>query len=296
MNRKGLAPGIASYTLWGLLPVYWALLGKLDSMFILANRILFSSIFTLILLAVNRKIPELRTVLHDKKLMKLLIPAAVCITLQWGVYIFAVNNGHIMQASLGYYMNPLISFLLGVLLFREHSGKPEVAAILLAAAGVLIVTVQSGSFPYIPIILAVFFAAYGCLKKIAKVDSLTGIAVETLSMAPIALLYLAISPQSHAAYSMLNIWDMLLLAGSGVVTAIPLILYARGVNELPFITMGFLQYICPTLMLIIGIIRGEPFTALQAVSFGFIWAGILIFSISTVLRHKKETGLAEGEV
>ncbi len=291
-NRKSLLMVLAGYVIWGVLPLYWHVLSGIDPIVILCCRIIMSAISATLLLLATGRLGELWAVMRNKNVMKFLIPAALVITINWGVYIWAVSAGHVTDSSLGYYMNPLVVFLFGTLVFKERCGKMELIALLLAAAGVLLTTLQYGAFPYIAITLALSFALYGMLKKVAHVDGTVSIAVETIILAPAALLFLILSPQTHAALQAATPLQFVFLLLAGIVTAAPLIMYTQGVNGLPFITMGFLQYICPTLMLILGVvIMGEPFTLAQGVSFAFIWAGLILFSIGMVRREKKQAAL-----
>ena len=288
-NRKGLLMVLAGYVIWGILPLYWHMLSGINPIVILCCRIVMSAVCTTLLLFATRRLGELWDVMRNKQLMKFLIPAALIVTVNWGVYIWAVSAGHVTDSSLGYYMNPLVVFLFGTLIFKERCGKVELFALLLAATGVLLTTLQYGAFPFIAITLAVSFSLYGMFKKFAHVDGTLSIAVETIILSPAALLFLILAPQSHAALQSATPLQFILLVLAGIVTAAPLIMYTQGVNGLPFITMGFLQYICPTLMLILGVlIMGEPFTTAQAVSFAFIWAGLILFSVGMVRREKKQ--------
>lgn len=291
-SKKSLLMVLAGYVIWGVLPLYWHALSGIDSIVILCCRILMSAISTTLLLFATGRLKELWAVMRNKQLMKFLLPAALLVTINWGVYIWAVNTGHVTDSSLGYYMNPLVVALFGTLIFKERCGKMELFALLLAAAGVILSTLQYGAFPYIAITLAISFALYGMFKKFAHVDGTVSIAVETIVLSPAALLFLLLSPRTHMALQTATPLQFVLLVLAGIVTAAPLIMYTQGVNGLPFITMGFLQYVCPTLMLILGVlIMGEPFTVAQGVSFAFIWAGLILFSIGMVRREKKQAAL-----
>ncbi len=291
-NKKSLLMVLAGYVIWGVLPLYWHALSGIDPIVILCCRIVMSAVCTTLLLFVTGRLGELWAVMRNKQLMKFLIPAALTVTVNWGVYIWAVSAGHVTDSSLGYYMNPLVVFLFGSLIFKERCGKMELVALLLAAAGVLLTTLQYGAFPYIAITLAVSFALYGMFKKFAHVDGTVSIAVETIVLFPAALLFLLLSPQTSAAIATATPLQFVFLLLAGIVTAAPLIMYTQGVNGLPFITMGFLQYVCPTLMLILGVaIMGEPFSVAKAVSFAFIWAGLILFSVGMIKREKKQAAL-----
>lgn len=287
MNKKSLALVFLAYVIWGFLPLYWKLLSNLDSVFILCNRIIWALVFSILLLLAIKKMPKMKELLTDWGKIKYLVPAALIITLNWGLYIWAVNANHVIESSLGYYMNPLVVCLFGIVIFKEKVNGPQAIALLLALVGVVISTVQYGSFPFVALALAITFSLYGTLKKFANVGGIESVGVETLLVTPLALLFVAFAPQSHASLEVMTAPQVLFCMGSGVATAIPLMLYSKGVNELPFVVLGFLQYIAPTLMLIIGIGQGEAFTPEQAISFGFIWAGLIVFSIGMVVQDRK---------
>ena len=287
MNKKSLALVFFAYVIWGVLPLYWKLLSTLDSVFVLCNRVIWALIFSIVLLFILKKMPKMKELLTDRSKLKFLIPASIIITLNWGLYIWAVNTNHVIESSLGYYMNPLVVCLFGITIFKEKVNVPQIIAIALALVGVIISTIQYGSFPLVALGLAFSFALYGTFKKFAHVGGIESVGVETLLIAPLALLFVILAPQSHDSLRTISIFQMLLCVGSGIATAIPLMIYSKGVNELPFVVLGFLQYIAPTLMLIIGIWQGEAFTSAQAVSFGFIWIGLIIFSAGIIRQDKK---------
>jgi len=216
--------------------------------------------------------------------MRYLVPSAVLITFNWGLYIWAVNSEHILDSSLGYYMNPLIAFLLGVIMFREKYTKLQLVAVAFAFIGVLISVVAYGSFPYISLGLALSFALYGALKKKAHADPVSGIAVETLIILPFTIIFALIFLTDSIKSA--GIADLMLLIGGGAVTAIPLILYSSAVNDIPFIIIGFLQYVSPSIALIYGLISGERLSTSQIVSFIFIGLGLVVFSIALVRQSK----------
>jgi chloramphenicol-sensitive protein RarD len=217
-----------------------------------------------------------------------MIPAAITITINWGVYIWAVNSGHILDSSIGYYMNPLVVFAIGIVLFHEKSGVIDWIALGLATIGVLIATIAYGAFPWIAIVLALSFGFYGTLKKLAGVGGLTSIAVETLLLLPFALLFVAVSPASHASIERLTPLTTVLLLLTGVVTASPLILFTFGVNRLPLSTVGFLQYSSPTLQMLIGVlVFKEVLTKDRIIAFAFIAVALVLYTIGMVQRARK---------
>ena len=288
-DRKiGLISTLTCYILWGLLPLYWHVLDQLNPVFILANRIIWSALFTVCLLLITKKFGEVKEVLRDPKKMRFVVPAAITITINWGVYIWAVNAGHILDSSIGYYMNPLVVFAIGIVLFHEKSRTIDWIALGLATIGVLIATVAYGTFPWIAVVLALSFGLYGTLKKLGGVGGITSIAVETLILAPFALLFLAFSPASHASIAALTPLTTTLLLLTGIVTASPLILFTFGVNRLPLSTVGFLQYVSPTLQLLIGVlVFHETLTKDRIIAFAFIAVALVLYTIGMVQRARK---------
>lgn len=284
----GLFSTLACYILWGLLPLYWHVLENLNPVFILANRIIWSAVFTVGILLIKKRFGDVKAVLRDKTKMRFMIPAAVTITINWGVYIWAVNSGHILDSSIGYYMNPLVVFAIGIVLFHEKSGVIDWVALGLATIGVLIATIAYGAFPWIAVVLALSFGLYGTLKKLAGVGGLTSIAVETLLLLPFALLFLAVSPASAASIAQLTPLTTVLLLLTGVVTASPLILFTFGVNRLPLSTVGFLQYSSPTLQLLIGVlVFQEVLTKDRIIAFAFIAVALVLYTIGMVQRTRR---------
>jgi len=283
------------YVLWGLLPLYWHLLDSVDSVVILANRIVWSAVFTITLLFITKRFGEVKAVLCDGKKMRYMIPAAVLITINWGVYIWSVNAGRLLDASLGYYLNPLMVFAIGMLLFHERCGALEWVALGLATIGVLIATFAYGAFPWVAITLATSFGLYGTMKKLAGVSGLTSIAVETILVAPVAIAYLLFAPVSRATLSALTFQPALLLVLTGAVTATPLILFTHGVNRIPFTTVGFLQYISPTMHFLIGVLLfHEELTHDRVVAFAFFGVALVLYSVGMVrrVRQKRQQPIA----
>jgi len=260
------------------------LLVGVDPLLILCCRIIFAFVFMICFLKATGRMHVFIDTITNKTTMRYLVPASILISLNWGIFIWAVNNGRVLDSSLGYYMNPLIAFSLGILLFKEKYHKLQLVALGLALTGVVISLIAFGSFPFVAICLAVSFAIYGTLKKKAGADPASSIAVESLIITPFAIIFSAIFMRDIIiAVSFL---EALLLIGGGILTAIPLILYARAINDIPFITVGFFQYISPSMALIYGLISGETPTGAQIVSFIFIGLGLLVFSIALVRKSK----------
>ena len=283
-ESKSLFIALSCYILWGILPAYWNQLSGVNPLLILCFRIVFAFVFMICFLKISGRIQVFRDTITNKATMRCLVPAACFISVNWGLFIWAVNNGRVLDSSLGYYMNPLIAFLLGVLVFKEKHVKLQLVAVGLAFTGVLISLIAFGSFPIIAICLASSFAVYGMLKKKAQADPAASIAVESLVIAPFALVFAVFFLNDNIVS--LSIPNILLLVGGGALTAIPLVLYARAVNDIPFIIVGFFQYISPSIALFYGLITGEVPSSAQIVSFIFIGLGLLVFSFALLKKAK----------
>ncbi len=286
VNGIGFAAG--AYMLWGILPFYWKLLQNVPSIEILAHRVIWSFVFLLILLVVSRKLQpflsEVREITRQPRKMLGIIIAAIMLNLNWFIYIWAVNHNHIIQTSLGYYINPLVSVLLGIFFLQERLSLWQLFAFFLAIVGVLSLTLQYGAFPWVSLTLALTFGVYGLFKKVLNIGSITGLTLETLVTCVFALAYLGyVYNTGNGAFKLSLSPTTLLLIGAGAVTATPLILFAAGTRRLPLFVIGFLQYISPSMALLLGIfIYHEPFTGGHLISFVVIWAGLIIFSLSRI--------------
>jgi len=285
VNKKGITIALSCYVLWGILPAYWNLLTGVNPLFILCCRIVFAFLFMIVVMTATGRIKAFKDTIKSIETMRYLVPAALLITINWGLYIWAVNNGRVLDSSLGYYMNPLIAFLLGVLLFREKYLKLQLVAVAFAVAGVIISLIAFGSFPIVALGLSLSFAVYGVLKKKAHADPAASIAVESLIVAPFALVFSFIFLSDSIAT--INVTQLLLLIGGGILTAVPLLLYARAVNDIPFIIVGFFQYISPSLALSYGLLTGEIPSGSQIISFIFIGIGLILFSLALLQKAKK---------
>lgn len=287
-HLQGVFYCLLSYTVWGLFPLYWRLLKNVSPMEILAHRVLWSFVF-MYLLCVFWKKKSLRQVFKDKKQMLKLVLCGSIISVNWGLYIWAVSNNHVVDASLGYYINPLLNVLLGVLFFKERLNKIQIIAVVLVFSGVVYFGYEHGSLPWISLILGLSFAIYASIKKTLSIGSLQGLTIETLSVTPIALLYLSslFFRHENAIFAISPLITVLLIM-AGIVTALPLFWFGIAANKIPLSTIGFLQYISPTLQLLIGImVFGEAFTTAHAICFYCIWAGLLLYSVNLVASIKK---------
>jgi len=267
-----------SYLLWGLLPIYWKFLDHVNAQEILANRVIWSCVFMLIVLLLSKKwslfVQTIKGFATNKKQMYALTIASFLISINWFIYIWAVNSDHMIEASLGYYINPLVSILLGMIVLKEKLGMYQYIAFILAAIGVTIISFSYGSFPWIAMILALSFGLYGLAKKLINVESAVGLTLETLVLFPIALIYMGfLMFKGTNAFLSTGISTDLFLIGAGAATAVPLLYFAKGAQKIPLSLLGFLQYIAPTLTLILGVfVYHEHFSKIQLLSFMFIWS------------------------
>lgn len=284
--KQGIFFGLAAYVLWGILPVYWKALELVSPFEILSSRFMWSCVFVFLLIIFQKKWPlfakEVKQVFSNVKTGAAMVAAGITISFNWGTFIWAVNNGHIVETSMGYYINPLVSILFAVVFLRERLDKMQLAAITCAFIGVASMVYSFGKIPWVSLTLAFTFALYGLLKKILPVSALTSIMLETLLITPLALVYeYSLWQQRVSFYASGNLQVIMMLTGAGVVTAIPLLLFTAGARLLPLKIIGFLQYISPTLTLLIGVfVYNEAFTASHLLAFGWIWAALLLFIVS----------------
>lgn len=285
--RLGLMAGIMAYAIWGAFPIYFKITESVGALEILAHRIVWSLPFALIIIALRRQWPELKRALKIPRLVGLLTLAALALAVNWGVYIWAVQNEQIFQGSLGYFINPLMYVLIGVLFFGEKLSKLQSISVTFALIGVTILTLYGGVFPYISLILAVSFATYGVIRKQAVVGAIPGLVIETAVLfVPAAAFLLWLSMQGTLSFGTSSgITGLLLLAGP--VTVLPLWAFAIAARKLKLSTLGMLQYIGPTGQFICALYYGEAFTTAHAWCFGLIWIGIIIYSIDAYRGRAK---------
>jgi chloramphenicol-sensitive protein RarD len=281
-NRTGIFYGISAYVIWGLLPLYWKKLNAVSAIEILSHRIVWALLFMVILVIATKRMSKVITLFKDLKRVIYMVMCAITICINWGVYIWAVTSGHMVDASMGYYINPLVSVILAVLVLKEKLDFWQKISILLAAVGVSYLVIKNGNFPWVALILAFSFGAYGLFKKLLSVDSITGLTLETAILAPFFLSYI-IWRQASGIGAYLSIsWQVTaLLTFAGIVTAVPLLLFAKGANRTDLTTLGFTQYFSPSIMLLIGvIIYGEHFDLNHLIAFICVWAGLIIYSVT----------------
>lgn len=278
--RLGLITGVAAYTFWGLFPLYLKLLSEVSALEILAHRVFWSVPFGGVLILMRNQWSEVWTALKTPRVVFILAVAAIAISSNWLIYVWAVINDRILEASLGYYINPLMYVAAGVFILGEKLRRAQIAALILAAAGVSVMTVGGGVFPWVSILLALLFTLYGYIRKTTPVGAMPGLFIETSLLAPIAAIYVIwLMRAGEAVFQAQTLGMDIILMLAGPVTVIPLVMFSLSARRLTLTTLGFLQYIGPTLQFILGIYYGEAFTLFHAICFGLIWIGLAIFSI-----------------
>ena len=290
IDRRGLLAAATAFTIWGVFPAYWHLLKAVPSMQIMAHRVVWSAVLVVGWLLWRQGWDWWRTIAAQPRMLAALALSGVVIAFNWGLYIWAVNAGHVVETSLGYFINPLVTVALGVVALRERLRRPQWIAVACAAAGVAWLTWSAGSPPWIALGLAGSFALYGLVRKLVPVDAVAGLGVESLFMFLPALAYVLWAEAGHGG-GFIGGWSLgtqLLLVFSGVVSAVPLVAFAYGVRRIPLSVVGLLQYIGPTLQLLLGVwFFREPFTAVHALGFGAIWLGLAIFAGEGLWRGRR---------
>jgi len=280
---------ISAFLMWGIFPIYWKALQHVPSTQILAHRVIWSLVFVAILLCIQGRWRETKIFSPFYPNALIFIITAFILGTNWLTYIWAVNSGHIVESSLGYFINPLVNVFLGMLFLRERLYRWQIFSLILALMGVLFLIFQYGRIPWIALVLAFTFGTYGLLRKTSRAGSMVGLFFDTAILSPIFLIYLIIlDAHGSSALFCIDRGTDLLLIGAGLVTAIPLLLFAYGARRIQYTAVGFFQYIAPTGQLLCGVVLyNEPFTATHAISFGFVWMAIVIYSISAFIRYKK---------
>lgn len=287
-RRLGTAAGLGAYSLWGLFPLYFPLLEPAGGLEIVAHRVVWSLLFIGLLLTVVRRWSLVRPVVADRRTLLVLVGAAVLISVNWLVFVYAVNSGHVVETSLGYFINPLVSVLLGVVVFGERLRVPQWTAVAIAAVAVGVLTVDYGRPPWIALSLAVTFGLYGLMKKLVRVEAAPGLFLETAIVALPALLVLGVlQSRGEGTFATLGAGHTVLLVLSGVATAVPLLLFAAAARRIPLSTVGLLQYITPCMQLTIGVlVYGEPMPPVRFAGFVLVWIALAVFTADSV-RHAR---------
>jgi len=289
--KKGVWLALGAYTVWGLFPIYWKWLHAVPAMQLLAHRIVWSFLLLAIVLAVLRQWRAFRSEAFHWRIIRIYFIAGLLLSVNWGVYVWAVNAGYIVEASLGYFINPLLSMLLGVIILHERLHRMQWLAVGLAAAGVTYLTLAYGAPPWIALTLAFSFGSYGLVKKLAPLGALHGLTLETGSLfVPMVGYLLFAEANGQGAFLQSDGVSTLLIIGAGVVTVVPLLMFASAVRLIPLSLIGILQYITPTLQFLIGVlIFGEAFTRTQFVGFGLVWAAVILFTGENFWARRQTT-------
>ncbi|AOF01728.1 chloramphenicol resistance permease RarD [Serratia marcescens] len=288
-TRQGIFFALAAYFMWGIAPAYFKLIQQVPADEILTHRIIWSFFFMLALITLGRNWPKVRAACQNRKRLLLLALTALLIGGNWLLFIWAVNNHHMLEASLGYFINPLVNVLLGMLFLGERFRRMQWVAVALAFTGVLVQLWQFGSLPIIGLGLAFSFAFYGLLRKKIAIDAQTGMLIETLWLLPVAAAYLFLFADSPTSHLSANPWSLnLLLVAAGIVTTVPLLCFTAAATRLRLSTLGFFQYLGPTLMFLLAVtFYGETVGQDKLVTFGFIWAALILFTLDALYTQRK---------
>lgn len=290
-QRRGTGYGALAYLAWGLFPLYWPLLEPAGALEVLSHRVVWSLFVVGALLAGLRRWAAVAAVLADRGRLVRLALGAVVLAVNWGTYIYGVQTDHVVETSLGYFINPLVTVLLGVLVLGERLRPVQWGALAGAAVAVLVLSVENGRPPWLAIVLALSFGSYGLLKKTANVGAVESLAVETAVLAPLAALYLLLV-QPAGTFTTQGPVHVALLVGSGVITAGPLLLFGAAATRVPLTTLGLLQYLAPTIQFLLGVlVRHEPMGLLRLSGFGLVWLALAVFT-ADLLRQRRALRLA----
>lgn len=288
--RRGIWYGVAAYLIWGLFPLYWTRLKPAGPLEILDHRILWSLVFTALIVSVRRQWPALRAAIRTPRTALILVAAALLISVNWGTFIYGVNSGQVVQTSLGYFVNPLVSVALGVLVLGERLRRIQWVAVGLAVVAVVVLTIDYGRPPYIALTLAFSFGFYGLLKKVVRVGPTEGLVIESGVLAVPALgMLLVLNANGDAAFGHVSVLHTVLLVSSGVVTAVPLMFFAAAARLVPLSTIGLLQYLAPVMQFVLGlVVFGEPMPPSRLAGFALVWLALVLFTVDLLRRRRRE--------
>ena len=288
-TRRGTLYGAGAYLLWGLFPLYWPLLTPSSALEVLAHRVLWSVVVVAVLLGVTRRLDQVRAAVRDRRRFAQIALAAVVIAVNWGTYIYGVTNDRVVETSLGYFVNPIVTVMLGVLVLGERLRPAQWTALGAAFVAVVLLTVENGSPPWLALVLAFSFGTYGLLKKTAGVGAVEGLAVETGVLLPVAAVYVLVI--GGGTFANEGPGHATLLALSGLVTAIPLLLFGAAASRIPLSTLGVLQYLAPTMQFLLGItLFHESLPLVKLLGFVVLWCGVALFTVDLV-RHGRQLRL-----
>ncbi len=287
--RKGIVLALCAYIIWGFAPLYFKLIDQIAPVQILVHRIIWSFVLMVAIILLMGGYGRVRQVLKQPKQVMVLTTTSILVAANWLLFIWAVNNNHLLDASLGYFINPLVNVVLGLLFLSERLSKLQWFAVAMATTGVAIQVVSFGSIPVVSLALAGTFGLYALLRKKVNIDAMTGLVVETAILLPPALLVLWFADGEHASHLLSNGWQLnLLLAAAGVITTIPLLCFAGAAVRIPLSTLGFFQYVGPSIMFIMAVlVFREPFDMEKSITFGFIWSALLIFTFDMLRRRRR---------
>ena len=292
-NTRGLLLGVAAYTLWGTFPLYWTLLEPAGAIEILAHRIVWSSLTMAVLVVALRRTPQLRAAVADRRSLLLLTVAAAVISVNWATYIWGVNNGRVVEASLGYFINPLVTVLMGVVILRERLRRVQWWALGIATFAVVVLTVDYGRVPWVAVVLAFSFGTYGLAKKQAGVGAIESLTLETVLLAPLALAYVGrLVATGASSFGTHGAGHALLLTTTGIVTAIPLILFGAAAIRVSLVSLGLLQYLAPVIQFALGVfLFHEDMPPGRWAGFGLVWVALAIFTVEAVNHRQRQLRL-----
>jgi chloramphenicol-sensitive protein RarD len=297
-HRSGLLYALAAYGMWGLVPLYFKSVPT-SAQEIVAHRVLWSAVFLAVLLTILRRWPDASAAFRSRKTLLMLFASAYLVAGNWLIYVWATLHEQITQASLGYFILPLVNVFAGIAFFGDRLRPPQAVALLIAAAGVVYLAVGLGEFPWISLTLAVSFALYGIVRKVVPVDGVVGLSVETVLLAPAALILLAVLASGGSLTFGRDRPTDLLIAASGIITTLPLICFVQAVRRVSLVTIGVVQYLSPSLQLVVAVlVYGEAFSTRHQISFGLIWAGLAVYVADAVrvAARRREEGPTEEPV
>ncbi len=288
-SRDGIAFGVGAYLCWGFFPLYWPLLEPAGALEVLAHRFVWSMVFVLLVITVMGRWRHFGAIARDRRMMLILAAAAVTIALNWGGFIYGVTNGHVVETSLGYFINPLVTVLLGVFVLKERLRPLQWLAVAIGGISVVVLTVDYGRLPFVALLVAFSFAAYGFLKKKANLPAFDGLGMETLILTPVALGYLlTLQLTGSLAFGHEGPANAALLIGTGFVTAIPLLLFGAAATRLPLTTIGLLQYLGPIIQFVLGLtIFDESMTPARWAGFALVWLALVVFTTDGLVNRRR---------
>jgi chloramphenicol-sensitive protein RarD len=294
VGRSGLLYGLGAYGSWGLFPAFFPLLKPAGAFEVLSHRIVWSLVFMVAVVAAVRRLGDIKAI--SGRVWVLLVCASALISLNWGIYVYAVNNGHVVDAALGYFMNPLVSVALGVLIFGEKLNRNQLVALAIAVVAVTVLSIEVGAPPFIALGLAFSFGLYGAVKKAVPTDPRVSVGIEAALAAPFALAYLVVlQVTGHSTFAGHGAGHVALLILAGVVTAIPLLLFAAAAQRLPLVSLGLLMYLTPVMQMTWGVVVGhEPMPPARWLGFAMVWLALAVFSADALYRARRTARIARS--